>query len=118
MTRPPSVDKLARSLTPDLPHPLAVEVARDAISQDLVDEIDELARLRHRRLLTPVVNATGVLLHTNLGRAPVASQTSATYSNLELDLSTGSRGSRQDAVGSLLATASGAEAAIVASRFF
>jgi L-seryl-tRNA(Ser) seleniumtransferase len=91
-------------------------VARDAIGRDLVDEIADLARRHRRRLLTPVVNATGVLLHTNLGRAPVASQTSATYSNLELDLSTGSRGSRQEAVGSLLATACGAEAAMVVNN--
>ncbi|MCP4225693.1 MAG: L-seryl-tRNA(Sec) selenium transferase [Actinomycetia bacterium] len=116
MTRPPSVDQLARALAPDLPHPLAVEVARQAIQDDQVDEIDELARLRRRRLLTPVINATGVLLHTNLGRAPIANETAATYSNLELDLASGSRGSRQQAVGSLLACACGAEAAMVVNN--
>jgi L-seryl-tRNA(Ser) seleniumtransferase len=69
-----------------------------------------------RRLLGPVVNATGVLLHTNLGRAPLAVQTSATYSNLELDLDTGQRGSRQSTVGPLLARACGAEAAMVVNN--
>src|SRR5271166_5196917 len=51
--------------------------------------------------LVPVVNATGVILHTNLGRAPLAAaaldhvhDTSAAYSNLEYDLATGERGSR------------------------
>ncbi len=117
MERPPSVDQLARSLAPiGLPHPLLVEVAREAIATDAVDRAEELARLRSRRLLTPVINATGVLLHTNLGRAPVAHRTEAAYANLELDLETGKRGSRQAAVGELIATAAGAEAAIVVNN--
>ena len=65
-----------------------------------------------------MVNATGVLLHTNLGRAPVAVQASAgtAYTNLELDLDTGRRGSRQDRVGPLLALAAGADAAMVVNN--
>ena len=115
--RPPSVDQLARTISPvGLPHPLSVEVAREAIRTKRVDEAQDLARTRRRRMLMPVVNATGVLLHTNLGRAPVAHSTSATYANLELDLTTGNRGSRQAAVGELLATASGAEAAMVVNN--
>jgi L-seryl-tRNA(Ser) seleniumtransferase len=93
-----------------------VEVARRAIGEDRVNEVTELARARRRRLLMPVINATGVLLHTNLGRAPLAHATEAVYANLELDLATGSRGSRQEAVGSLLATACGAEAAMVVNN--
>lgn len=69
-----------------------------------------------RELLTPVVNATGVLLHTNLGRAPINHTTHATAQNLELDLANGKRGSRQAGVGGLLATACGAEAAIVVNN--
>lgn len=69
-----------------------------------------------RELLTPVVNATGVLLHTNLGRAPIDHTTAASAQNLELDLATGKRGSRQAGVGGLLATACGAEAAIVVNN--
>ncbi|MEM9613945.1 MAG: L-seryl-tRNA(Sec) selenium transferase [Actinomycetota bacterium] len=117
MSRPPSVDQLARSLTPTgLPHPLAVEVARQAIADDAVEAVEERARHRLRRMLTPVINATGVLLHTNLGRAPMAHAMDAGYANLELDLTTGRRGSRQAAVGELLATACGAEAAMVVNN--
>jgi L-seryl-tRNA(Ser) seleniumtransferase len=93
-----------------------VEVARRAIELDRVDHADELARLRARRMLVPVINATGVLLHTNLGRAPLAVETAATYTNLELNLATGKRGSRQAAIGELLATACGAEAAMVVNN--
>lgn len=117
MHRPPSVDELARSLeSTGLPHPLRVEVARAAIRDDLVDDVLDLARTRRRRLLQPVINATGVLLHTNLGRAPLEHSVAASASNLELDLETGKRGSRQQAVGSLLATAVGAEAALVVNN--
>jgi L-seryl-tRNA(Ser) seleniumtransferase len=117
MNRPPSVDKLARSLAgTGLPHPLLVEVARQAIADDRVDQAEERARSRARRLLTPVINATGVLLHTNLGRAPFGVELEAGYTNLELSLETGKRGSRQRAVGDLLATACGAEAAMVVNN--
>lgn len=116
-SRPPSVDQLARSLRRHgLPHPLLVEVARQAIDEGRVDQADELARARRRRLLTPVVNATGVLLHTNLGRAPLGIEVEAAYTNLELSLETGQRGSRQRAVGDLVATAAGAEAAMVVNN--
>lgn len=117
VARPPSVDQLARSLEhTNLPHPLLVEVARQAIAADRVDDAAELAQQRKRRLLAPVINATGVLLHTNLGRAPLGVEVPATFSNLELSLETGQRGSRQRAVGDLLATASGAEAAMVVNN--
>jgi L-seryl-tRNA(Ser) seleniumtransferase len=68
--RPPSVDKLARQLATasTLPHPLLVEVARAAISAKRWDDADADAAALERLLLTPVVNATGVLLHTNLVR--------------------------------------------------
>ena len=69
-----------------------------------------------RTLLTPVVNATGVLLHTNLGRAPVAFAQTARAQSLELDLATGERGSRQRGVGSLLARLCGAESAMVVNN--
>ncbi len=117
MSRPPSVDQLARDLAPSgLPHPVAVEVARQVIADDAVASAPEAARARRRRMLTPVLNASGVLLHTNLGRAPVGHTQHAGYANLELDLETGRRGSRQRAVGDLLATACGAEAAMVVNN--
>lgn len=115
--RPPSVDRLARSLTDSgLPHPLRVEVARAAIAEGDHEHAEARARRRRRQFLQPVINGTGVLLHTNLGRAPVAHTHTATYSNLELDLRTGKRGSRQKAVGDLIAAASGAEAAVVVNN--
>ena len=117
MTRPPSVDQLARSLHHHgLPHPILVDVARQAISQGRHDQADELVEERKRRMLRPVVNATGVLLHTNLGRAPVSVTAEPTYTNLELSLATGQRGSRQKTVGESLATLCGAEAAMVVNN--
>ncbi len=115
--RPPSVDKLARSLSESgLPHPLLVDVAREAIAAgDHESAADRVADLQ-RSLLQPVINATGVLLHTNLGRAPWPSTDAGTYRNLELDLATGDRGSRQAHAPVLLAKACGAEAAIVVNN--
>jgi L-seryl-tRNA(Ser) seleniumtransferase len=63
-----------------------------------------------------VINATGVLLHTNLGRAPVAVERAAAYSNLEFDLASGRRGSRSGHAATLLARAAGAEAAFVVNN--
>ncbi|MDH4144085.1 MAG: L-seryl-tRNA(Sec) selenium transferase [Acidimicrobiia bacterium] len=115
--RPPSVDRLARELASSgLPHPLLVEVAREAIAAGDVASAATRARAWQRRLLQPVVNATGVLLHTNLGRAPLAHHQDATYTNLEFRLSDGRRGSRSDHVAALWARACGAEAALVVNN--
>lgn len=115
--RPPSVDWLARSLADiGLPHPLLVEAARSAIAAGDPDSARRRAEELDRALLQPVVNATGVLLHTNLGRAPVAHDQRAGYSNLELDLATGKRGSRSAHVASLMARACEAEAALVVNN--
>ena len=115
--RPPSVDALARSLRhTGLPHPLLVDVAREAIAAGAPDGAEALARGRARRLLQPVVNATGVLLHTNLGRAPWPAHDAGTFTNLELDLETGRRGSRQATVGPLLARLCDTEAAMVVNN--
>lgn len=115
--RPPSVDKLARSLSDvGLPHPMLVQAARAAITAGNPDIARQIASDMARRLLRPVINGTGTLLHTNLGRAPLAWEQPESYSNLELDLSTGERGSRMATAPALLAQACGAEAAIVVNN--
>ena len=67
-------------------------------------------------LLRPVINATGVIAHTNLGRSPVEVHQSARAQNLEFDLNTGQRGSRQTGAGTLIAQSVGAEAALVVNN--
>lgn len=115
--RPPSVDKLARSIADvGLPHPLLVDAARAAIDGGDPARARGLAMAASRRMLTPVINGTGTLLHTNLGRAPLAWEQQATYSNLELDLTNGERGSRMATAPALIARACGAEAAIVVNN--
>ncbi len=131
MAPPPSVDRLARAIADTgLPHALCVDAAREAVASgadgdrvgDVAGPADYEAAARAaaarigRRLLQPVVNATGVLLHTNLGRAPLAHHQDATFTNLELDLASGRRGSRSAHAGTLLARACGAEAALIVNN--
>jgi len=125
--RPPSVDSLAQSLAPSgLPHGLLVDAARAAIAAGDPGSAAERAAAMERSLLRPVINATGVLLHTNLGRAPLgtaapggpgAGGTAALrYSNLEFDTQEGVRGDRHTHAGALLARLCGAEAALVVNN--
>jgi L-seryl-tRNA(Ser) seleniumtransferase len=127
----PSVDELAR--TSD--DPLAVEAARRVIDRareeiragadpgDLRARLDvELAGVR-RPKLRRVLNATGVIVHTNLGRAPLPAtalervhEIARGYSNLEFDLDRGARGSRQDHAVDILRRLTGAEAALVVNN--
>lgn len=76
-----------------------------------------------RGSLVPVINATGVIVHTNLGRAPLAeaaidrmTRVARGFSNLEFDLSRGRRGSRTDHAAPLLTALTGAEAAVVVNN--
>ena len=109
----------------------AVEKARheihaggDAPSFDsIVETARNLLQEEERRLLHPVINATGVLIHTNLGRAPLGSEQLAAvaevasgYSNLEYDLTSGSRGDRYSHARSLLTALTGAESALVVNN--
>ncbi len=115
--RPPSVDALARSMADTgLPHPLLVDVARAAIAAGDHENAVARAAALARTLLQPVINATGVLLHTNMGRAPWATTVAAGTTNLELDLATGARGSRQSHVGQLFARLCETEAAMVVNN--
>ncbi len=86
-------------------------------------DVEEQIQALRRPRLRPVINATGVILHTNLGRAPLSSEAAAAvarvatrYSNLELDLRTGKRGTRHDLVSDLLCHLTGAEAAAVVNN--
>lgn len=79
--------------------------------------------IHHRHHLRPVINGTGVILHTNLGRARLSDQAAESayqagraYSNLEYDIDQGQRGSRHDIVERLLCEWSGAEAAMVVNN--
>jgi L-seryl-tRNA(Ser) seleniumtransferase len=115
--RPPSVDALARSLADvGLPAPLLVDAAREAIAAGEPGSARDRAKDLRRALLQPVVNATGVLLHTNLGRAPLGWSQRAAATNLELDLATGERGSRHAHCARLVARLCGAPAALVVNN--
>jgi L-seryl-tRNA(Ser) seleniumtransferase len=116
----PSVDRLATAVA-------RAELAdrRAALLAGADDEVDLVAaaRARLRPSLRRVMNATGVIVHTNLGRAPLApaarvavARAAAGYANLELDLGTGTRASRHDHVEGLLRELTGAEAAAVVNN--
>ena len=96
-----------------------MEVARQAIAAGQPESALARAETFRRSLLGPVINATGVLLHTNLGRAPRAAtegDRGARYSNLETDLITGRRGDRSAHAASLIARLASAEAALVVNN--
>ena len=118
--RPPSVDAIARDLADTgLPHPLLVDAARAAVAAGDPSSARGRAEAVAAALLRPVVNGTGVMLHTNLGRAPLGGPPAVgggRYANLEFDLASGRRGSRGRHAASLLARAAGAEAALVVNN--
>jgi L-seryl-tRNA(Ser) seleniumtransferase len=88
--------------------------------------IDAVARKLNElalRALSPVINATGIILHTNLGRAPLAAEALAAvesiargYSNLEYDLAAGERGSRYSLISGVLNDVTGAEDSLVVNN--
>jgi L-seryl-tRNA(Ser) seleniumtransferase len=131
----PAVDRLADVLADSgLPRALrldcarrALDVARAEISRggdaDVAGIAADLARGLRRSAGESVINATGVLLHTNLGRAPLspdaaraALEAATSYTNLEIDLDDGERGGRGTYVAALLKTLTGAEDALVVNN--
>ena len=130
----PAVHELAANLPG--PHSLAVAAARTAIDEarerirsgddparDLTARALELRATTERPSLVRVLNATGVIVHTNLGRAPLpraardaVTRAATGYSNLELDLADGRRGSRHAHVERLLVALTGAEAALAVNN--
>ena len=99
------------------------ETATIPNTNSLFDKIQQLLTSWTAPTLLPVINATGVILHTNLGRAPLSydameaiRKVSSGYSNLEYELGKGRRGSRAVHAGDLLVHLTGAEAALVVNN--
>lgn len=127
----PAIDRLVTAV-PDAPRPLVVREARAlvaAVRAGAPAPEDWAAAVRERvaRASVPglrrVINGTGVVLHTNLGRAPLDAAVAAAvaeiaqgYSNLELDLARGERGERLQGVEEPLRALSGAEAALAVNN--
>jgi L-seryl-tRNA(Ser) seleniumtransferase len=134
----PSVDRLLlqpeiRDLLQTAPRIAVVDAVREAIAaartrragapDSWAADVRERLSDRARSSLRPVLNATGVVLHTNLGRAPLApaavaamADVAAGYTNLEFDLDTGTRGSRSDHCREPLRAATGAEDALAVNN--
>ena len=133
----PSVEQVIASLRAiDLPHALLARIARTAVDnarasidqgerparEAVFAEALDAARRLTTNLLGHTVNATGVLLHTNLGRAPLGAPARAAMLdaagavNIEYDIERGTRGSRHDHAGHLLAAATNAEAGMVVNN--
>jgi len=139
----PSVDKILsdkrlKQLERGYSHLLLVDLIRQQLEcerrsiaagkpRSSIDEIIESVCAQVRALenpsLRPVINAAGVILHTNLGRAPLSKESlvamdaaSKGYSNLEFNLDSGVRGSRQIHIETLLCQLTGAEAALVVNN--
>jgi L-seryl-tRNA(Ser) seleniumtransferase len=146
MTNPyrplPSVDRVLAEATlaalEGIPRSIAVELVREALSNarravlagaaapnaaSLALEVVGAARALVAPSLRPIINATGVIIHTNLGRAPMSEAArgametvSRGYSNLEFDLESGERGSRYSHLDLLLRRITGAEAGIAVNN--
>jgi L-seryl-tRNA(Ser) seleniumtransferase len=139
----PSVDRLLQggavaSLAERWGHGLTVDAVRDVLSAAreailagaacpsetvLARRVEETLAVRLRPTLRPAINATGVIVHTNLGRAPLSADARAAmdavalgYSNLEYNLEEGRRGSRYVHAEEILCTLTGAEAALVVNN--
>ena len=122
------------------PRPLIVETVREAVGDlraavlrgeteripsrdELVERITGALTEKNRRVLRRVLNATGVVLHTNLGRARLSAEASRavgeiadSYCTLEYDIRAGARGSRQDIVEGIVCRVTGAEAAMAVNN--
>lgn len=134
----PQVDKVAGALGSGPPHALRVRASRQAIlsakraveNGEAAPSLEAIINAAASALmadvssrLRPVINATGVLLHTNLGRAPLSAsaikavaEVASGYSNLEYDLSTGKRGSRYRHATDLIELLTRAEASLVVNN--
>jgi L-seryl-tRNA(Ser) seleniumtransferase len=96
-----------------------ISLGPESLEEHIANEVERILA----RSLQPVINATGVILHTNLGRAPLSAtvleefrRTATQYTNLEYDLAAGARGKRDVHTAHLLERLTGAEAAIVVNN--
>ncbi len=131
----PAVSKVLDALGPiDLPRPAIVDAVRRRLAalrksgtnipfEELVHSVEAELEQHRRSRLQIVVNATGIVLHTNLGRAPLHPEiaqemafAASTYGNVELDLVRGTRGGRASYLEHHLALLCGAEAATVVNN--
>lgn len=137
----PQVSEVLNLIEEDTaPHPVKTEAAREVLgalrneilegrrdtlpaSDELKERVLSAVRLMRQPSLRKIVNATGIVLHTNLGRAPVsnaaaeaAKSVALGYSTLEYDLETGERGSRHSHVNELLKELTGAEDAFAVNN--
>ncbi len=140
----PKVDKLIncgelKNFSRDVTHHIFVETIQNGIGyyrtlieknmildfdeQDVIDKILELGGVAKKNSLRKVLNATGTIIHTNLGRSLLTKKVlenvleiSESYNNLEYNLETGSRGSRYDHLEDLICKITGAEAAVVVNN--
>lgn len=141
----PAVDEILRqrpvaALADAFPHPMLVQWAREAVDEcrkkilaeesldaadvlsAIVDSVRRSAEYENAQRLQPVINATGVLLHTNLGRAPLPAkavgrmQDAAGYANVELNLVSGKRSKRGARAARLVAQLAGAEEAVITNN--
>jgi L-seryl-tRNA(Ser) seleniumtransferase len=139
----PSIEKILsqdvmKKYAGDYPHDLLVTIIRQRIEgaqerikaggkspsmEEITGSVIDIVEALGNPGLKPLINATGVILHTNLGRAPLSRETIAAmdeasrgYCNLEFDMETGARGSRQSLIEPLLCQLTGAEAALVVNN--
>ncbi|MFW5710918.1 MAG: L-seryl-tRNA(Sec) selenium transferase [Spirochaetia bacterium] len=122
-----------------LSRPVVAELARSTLNQirrsvvhqpdevpdfaQIVQQLNAACRTAEQDRLQKVVNASGIIIHTNMGRAPIAPEVwkaaeelNCGYSNLEFDLSTGKRGNRKGFIPRLIASLTGAEDALVVNN--
>jgi L-seryl-tRNA(Ser) seleniumtransferase len=143
LRRLPSVDKVIsderiKQLRVHYPHDLIVNLVRQCLDEarlsitqgspspsldKIIDSIQSELQALEQVSLRPIINASGIILHTNLGRAPLSQEArtametvAAGYCNLEFDLDRGTRGSRDVHIEKLLCQLTGAEAALVVNN--
>ena len=134
----PSVDRVIAALPQDAPASIIAHAARQVVDRareqllqtdsavdfdQIVASARSLIEKHNRSLLSEVINATGVVIHTNLGRAPLGIRqlnavrtVAGGYVNLEYDLEKGKRGNRYSHAGALITAMTGAEAALVVNN--